>query len=900
MTLDHRFCSIITPYVPSPGDPDAEVEDFFLPMVLLWCPYSAFSTIFPEDSIKCPTCGCAVKHAYWNDGSSARAQPRLLHDSERITLLVSATYVCVNNHRLLAHDESILKLFPEHHMIPFELLHRAGFTRNCMDTCIALVTRGLNFHNVESFIAERRWEAFERQKHLVTLHQRIRGESMSSLDFWSSPYSNVPSNDLISKCFLGRFLLDEKVYVREMLEIPSGDSISFDHTFKVAANIGFNREDGRWIQQYDSLFLVMSDSGKVVAWQLTKGTGFAQIEVILRDLKERSNDTIKTIYIDDCCKLRTKIQSVFGSNVRVKLDVFHAVQRISKTLVKRHALLKDCLKDFQLVFRKDGDSGDKRQDNTPPSDVILAKLNKFVRKCDSTGMHIFSSATVRATQRLEHHVKGGCLSDIPPGRGTNRNERIHHHINALFNKSKSGILLAYALLTVVLYSYNSTEKKHGRTISRPITTSSFYHTNNSHDMHVIGIVPNVRKDQTLNNSNTWEIDISESIFDMQTVLPIYLRSLRKYHIYTSLKRMGLSNLQNHTVNFTAYSECEPAVFKDCGECDLDLVKEKLSTYGLTLALTPPDGDCFFTAFAMNLLSDLATWSPTLTLAGLQNHEQLSVEAVAIKLRHIFVNELFSERRANYEAFVTHTNIDYEREARMFLTNGYFDSELGNVMPLALSTALQLSCVIFTRDETVVPPLYITPEIITTEATVFLVYTSQGKGHYDAAIVAHSKGKLSKSDSIRCRCGVNKRTMSAKSCQSTAFYISRCKCLKQSKACGLHCQCAGCANPFGRRLPAPTVRKRTKRKHTMQVPIPNSQTFANQREEKLSDGVWSSFETIALHETLGDHKDNETSMITKIYNDVVSYSTEAYCVAPVPTDTVFRKKTEAQVTKYYRT
>ena len=229
--------------------------------------------------------------------------------------------------------------------------------------------------------------------------------------------------------------------------------------------------------------------------------------------------------------------------------------------------------------------------------------------------------------------------------------------------------------------------------------------------------------------------------------------------------MGLSNLQNHTVNFIAYDECEPAVFKDCGECDLDLVKEKLSTYGLTLALAPPDGDCFFTAFAMNLLSDLATWSPILTLAGLQSHEQLSVEAVAMKLRHIFVNELFSERRA---VFVTHTNIDYEREARIFLTNGYFDSELGNVMPLALSTALQLSCVIFTKDETVVPPLYITPEVVTTEATVLLVYTSKGKGHYDAAIVAHSKGKLSKSDSICCRCGVKKRTMSANPASQQLF------------------------------------------------------------------------------------------------------------------------------------
>ena len=62
---------------------------------------------------------------------------------------------------------------------------------------------------------------FERQKHLVTLHQRIGEESMSSLDFWSSPYSNISSNNLISKCFLARLLLDEKVYVGEMLEIQA-------------------------------------------------------------------------------------------------------------------------------------------------------------------------------------------------------------------------------------------------------------------------------------------------------------------------------------------------------------------------------------------------------------------------------------------------------------------------------------------------------------------------------------------------------------------------------------------------------------------------------------------------------------------------------------------------------
>lgn len=54
--------------------------------------------------------------------------------------------------------------------------------------------------------------------------------------------------------FLARFLQDKQVYLKEMMAVPTGETISFDHTFKVAANIGFHREDGKWIYQYDSLF----------------------------------------------------------------------------------------------------------------------------------------------------------------------------------------------------------------------------------------------------------------------------------------------------------------------------------------------------------------------------------------------------------------------------------------------------------------------------------------------------------------------------------------------------------------------------------------------------------------------------------------------------------------------
>ena len=92
--------------------------------------------------------------------------------------------------------------------------------------------------------------------------------------------------------------------------------------------------------------------------------------------------------------------------------------------------------------------------------------------------------------------------------------------------------------------------------------------------------------------------------------------------------MGLSNLQSCSMNFTAY---KPAVVTKCNECDMQLLKQKLSTYGLTLVLAPPDGDCCFSA-----LKDF------LTLAGFENREELTVEAVATKLTRFFVQELLGE------------------------------------------------------------------------------------------------------------------------------------------------------------------------------------------------------------------------------------------------------------------
>ena len=89
---------------------------------------------------------------------------------------------------------------------------------------------------------------------------------------------------------------------------------------------------------------------------------------------------------------------------------------------------------------------------------MLEKMNAFVDKWknakDEHGILLFKQDTIHAISNLKVHIMAGCLSDIPPGGGTNRNERFHSHINSFFNRSRIGILLAYALLTVIRGSYH--------------------------------------------------------------------------------------------------------------------------------------------------------------------------------------------------------------------------------------------------------------------------------------------------------------------------------------------------------------------------------------------------------------------------------------------------------------
>ena len=61
--------------------------------------------------------------------------------------------------------------------------------------------------------------------------------------------------------FSEEFAENKRFYFYDMASLSTMQYISIDHTFKVAANVGYLRPDGRWITEYDSLFIVLNNIG---------------------------------------------------------------------------------------------------------------------------------------------------------------------------------------------------------------------------------------------------------------------------------------------------------------------------------------------------------------------------------------------------------------------------------------------------------------------------------------------------------------------------------------------------------------------------------------------------------------------------------------------------------------
>lgn len=134
----------------------------------------------------------------------------------------------------------------------------------------------------------------------------------------------------------------------------------------------------------------------------------------------QKKNKLDMIIVDDCCSVCPSYSNVFPGTP-VKLDLYHACQRFVKTLPKSNVFTQQISKSFGLIFRTNGDVGVNRTLATPSPKIIEANLQMFIKKWEKH----FSQASIDAITNLRKHILKGCCSYIPPGGGTQRNERLH-------------------------------------------------------------------------------------------------------------------------------------------------------------------------------------------------------------------------------------------------------------------------------------------------------------------------------------------------------------------------------------------------------------------------------------------------------------------------------------------
>ena len=155
--------------------------------------------------------------------------------------------------------------------------------------------------------------------------------------------------------------------------------------------------------------------------------------------------------MDNCCSLRTQLLQVFP-NTKVKLDLFHAVQRLVKTISKKHIFCSEFSKQIGLVFRGRNDIEEQRKECTSSPETILRNFENLIEEWKDVnykGWKIVNESFLREANNLKKHILNSCLSDISPGQGTNRNENLHKNLKSILKSKKMGIQTANALMAHV-------------------------------------------------------------------------------------------------------------------------------------------------------------------------------------------------------------------------------------------------------------------------------------------------------------------------------------------------------------------------------------------------------------------------------------------------------------------
>ena len=889
-----------------------------LPSVIIWNPIvlPVFQSVC---QLKCPICQSKLRFWKWKDGQTERDIPRKLYCIQEQVLLVSSVYLCEKHHQVLSHHPSVLEEVRKVPLIvPFVLFHKSGVTRELYNYISISIHTGICIQDIENMLIN----LHQHQLQMQMCYQMPSRQSACDNRNFCEINKEFIGRKLISSIFIRSFIESEHMYTDHMSQ-KRGKWISFDHTFKVAANIGYWK-NGLWVRMYDSLFIIMNEESDIIGWQFTKGTSITKVENLLQGLKKRYNncmqgEQMQGIVVDNCCLLRNAINKIFGIKIPVKLDIFHAIQRIVKGIPKRQnnalikQLRKQLLKDLRLCFRSPGDTGETRKCVTPEKEIIEKNVLKFVEKWkiqEVDNIKVLPQAAIDAVDKLFVHITSGCLSGIPPGIGTNRNERLHRKIRKWLNRTRIGVCLAVALLSTVFYHHmdkNSHVKEVGRNAKKVTPISQWYQKfitgggKSSEERFGIGVhinsasseiqqcayetlehfesISGVEDDETNLECSDSDSEDEISSKDIENIID---KANMMANVVNDTYAKGKAPITTNK-NFWVHSPsvllmfsnplCDGAVEKTAAEKHLDGLLER---YGFKRKEVPGNGDCCFLAVSNGIesfLQDVTQETICSHFRSLGFFIGQSVEERVALIRSLVVQEFLGEHSKDYSMFLVNSSEElYEEMALSFLNSGYFDCELGNGMLLALANVLNCTIIVFTSIDSY-PVIPIVPRSAALSSVpLYVAYNNSGKGHYNAVHVISEKLPSDvQQEKSTCRCGRGGAHDKTKEFCHT--YASRCKCFQSLGGCNDGCHCVNCANPYGQKNCETADKPERKRKRYHNTPK-SSLEFMQKKGEPLAPVKWTDYEHFILQQivdiVVDDDSNPDYTKIHKLFLNVLSY------------------------------
>ena len=225
-----------------------------------------------------------------------------------------------------------------------------------------------------------------------------------------------------------------------------------------------------------------------------------------------------------------------------------------------------------------------------------------MKKWKNVSNTILTSASAQAFSNLKKHIESNCLSDIPPGMGTNRNERFHRHLKSVVHRSRIGILLAYALLSILIHAHNNSCIVARKRLVQSVATQS--HCTLETRYPPIGVCPKTRVGIHESNAN-WERDESCEVPASDTLL-LYHTAIAKLVLARAFMYMDV--VHAFKLIHADVPPCPGAVSSVLQASD---IRRNLLANGLKVREVAPDGNCFFSAVATSMLSSAVQWSDCL-------------------------------------------------------------------------------------------------------------------------------------------------------------------------------------------------------------------------------------------------------------------------------------------------